>query len=307
MKTDKPLAIVVGVSSQLGGSVTRSLEAAGYAVCGLSRRPHPEASIPMYRYDEIRGTAEPSLPKDIAVVISLAPLPAISRLLSLFDQCPRLRRVIAFGTTGIYTKADSSSPEEREFVTAQLRGEKALATWSGARGVSWTLFRPTMIYGLDEDRNVAFIRTIFRRFHCFPMPLGARGVRQPVHADDLGRACSQALSLAGTGNRAYNLGGGEVLFYEDMVRRIRLADGHHPVVVPVPRFIYYLLIHLARRFMGQTHLHTEMVDRMYADLVTDNSAAEADFGYAPRPFQPPDKAHHHVRYPPLRAGKRPTG
>ena len=277
---------IFGMTSQIGRSIERRLSAAGYSVVGVSRRSGLTFDIPMHEFDPASHTITPPLPKT-SILISLAPLPALSDILRAVDTEVGLERVIAFGTTGIFTKADSSSPDERRFVQAQLEGEKFLAAWSDGNGIGWTLLRPTMIYGINKDLNVAFIRSIFRRFHCFPLPIGATGVRQPVHVEDLAGACLKLLAHTETVNKAYNLGGGEVLLYEDMVRRIRRADGHSSHLIPIPRTIYYLLIHMARLFMGLAHLRTEMVDRMYADLVTDNSIANRDFGYDPRPFDPP--------------------
>lgn len=277
---------IFGITSQIGCSIAKHLRAVGYSVVGVSRRSGLISDVPMHEFDPASHTITPSLPKT-SILICLAPLPAISDILHTVDKGVGLERIIAFGTTGIFTKADSSSPDERRFVQAQLEGEKFLAAWSDGHGVGWTLLRPTMIYGVNEDLNVAFIRSIFRRFHCFPLPIGASGVRQPVHVEDLAGACLKLLEQTETVNKAYNLGGGEVLLYEDMVRRIRRADGHSSHLIPIPRTIYYLLIHMARLFMGLAHLRTEMVDRMYADLVTDNSVANQDFGYDPRPFDPP--------------------
>jgi NAD dependent epimerase/dehydratase family len=277
---------IVGITSQIGLSIEKQLRAAGYSVVGVSRRSGLKSDSPMHVFDPGAHSITPPLP-NISILICLSPLPAICDILRTLDKTANLERIIAFGTTGIFTKADSSSPDERRFVQAQLDGERFLAAWSAAHNIGWTLLRPTMIYGVNGDLNVSFIRSIFRRFHCFPLPIGATGVRQPVHAEDLAFACVKLLGQPVTVNKAYNLGGGEVLPYEDMVRRIRLADGRSSHLIPIPRTVYYLLIHMARLFMGLAHLRTEMVDRMYADLVTDNSAAQQDFGYSPRPFEPP--------------------
>lgn len=277
---------IFGFSSQIGLPLCQRLQAAGYSVVGVSRDECPGALVPVHRYDPVTRSVVPPLPA-ISAMISLAPLPVISEVLELLTAGLMPERIIAIGTTGIYSKADSTSSEERAFVDAQLLAEKYLVVWAEKREIGWTLLRPTMIYGINQDRNVAFIRTMFRRFGFFPMPIGARGVRQPVHVDDLAVACVQILENSATRNKAYNLGGGEVLPYEDMVRKIRSVDGLPALLVPTPRSIYYLLILMARLLLGQKQLRTEMVDRMYADLVADNTAASDDFGYAPRQFEPP--------------------
>lgn len=277
--------VVLGVSSQIACALLPALSAQGHTVRGVSRHAQSLSNVPVHVLDSVNLTCAPALDHADAI-ISLAPLPSIDIAL---DLCAKLNcnRLISFGTTGVFTKANSPSPEERTFVEQQLGGEKRLSDAGDLLGINWTLFRPTMIYGASADHNVAFIRSMIRRFHCFPMPIGARGARQPVHLADLASACTAALYNTMTFNRAYNLGGGEVLLYEDMVRRIRDADGHDAPILPIPLFVYHALVRLARRMPAFNYLREEMVDRMYADLVTDNTEASRDFGYSPRFFEPP--------------------
>ena len=277
--------VVIGVSSQITRALLPALSAQGHSVRGVSRHTQSISSVPVHVLDTANLRCTPALDHADAI-ISLAPLPSINLAL---DLCQKLNcnRLIAFGTTGVFTKANSPSPEERVLVEQQLGGEKRLSDAGDLLGINWTLFRPTMIYGASADHNVAFIRSMIRRFHCFPMPIGARGARQPVHLADLASACTAALYNTMTFNRAYNLGGGEVLLYEDMVRRIRDADGHDAPILPIPLFVYHALVRLARRMPAFNYLREEMVDRMYADLVTDNTEASRDFGYSPRHFEPP--------------------
>ncbi len=151
-----------------------------------------------------------------------------------------------------------------------------------------------MIYGAGTDQNVTFIRSMIRRFRVFPIPFGATGLRQPVHVEDLADACVNVLNNSATYDRAYNLGGGEVIEYAEMVRRICRADGLPPRLIFIPGAVYRWLVRVARRIPGLSHLSETMVDRMFVDLTTDNSDAERDFSYSPRPFQPTGRitVHH---------------
>ena len=86
--------------------------------------------------------------------------------------------------------------------------------------------RPTLIYGLGKVKNVREIAALIKRFGFFPIVGAGNGKRQPVHAEDLARACVSALLTETAANRAYNISGGEVLTYREMVNRIfaSLAD-----------------------------------------------------------------------------------
>jgi hypothetical protein len=86
--------------------------------------------------------------------------------------------------------------------------------------------------------------------------------------------------------RSYDLGGGERLPYPEMIRRLFSAQSMSPRLVPVPKSMLYLAVLLAKGLPGYQFLRKEMVDRMYTDLIVDQSAAEQDFGYAPGGFRP---------------------
>ena len=233
-------------------------------------------------FDEQRGCFNPPLDSADAV-ISLAPLPKIGVVLRMAEVLGA-KRVIAFGSTGRFSKVGSSSSIERDFVTQQEKAEWIFSSQSEAAGISWTLFRPTMIYGADADQNVTFIKSVVQRFGFFPMPLGAKGLRQPVHVDDLAAACVSALECERAFNRAYNLGGGEVLSFPELVRRIFRAEGRMPLLLPVPMAVYYLLITAAKKFPKAAFVRKEMVERMFQDLTADNKPAIDDFRYNPRSF-----------------------
>ncbi|MCP5181411.1 MAG: NAD-dependent epimerase/dehydratase family protein [Pseudomonadales bacterium] len=276
---------VIGVSSHVAPAVIGALSEAGFQVTGFSRSGETRAGITAVRYDDDSGTFSPH-PGRLDALVNLAPLPLVASVLRMASLLGA-SRLIAFGSTGVFSKADSTSPMERQFVADQREAEEVLARESARLGIHWTLFRPTMIYGAGGDQNVTFIRNSIRRFHVFPLPLGRSGLRQPVHVADLALACTRVLENETTFDRAYNLGGGEVLPYSDMVRRIFRADGHSPKLLPIPAPLFRLLVKLASRLPGLAYLRPEMVDRMRDDLVADNTDAARDFGYSPRGFEPP--------------------
>ncbi len=150
--------------------------------------------------------------------------------------------------------------------------------------LAWTLLRPTMIYGADTDLNVTFIKAIICKFGFFPLPWGAKGLRQPVHVMDLASACVAVLDCKVCFNRAYNLGGGEVIEFAEMVRRIFHSQGKKPWIVYIPKWLYLLAIKILAKLPRYSFLRGEMVERMFADLTVDNEPAMNDFGYKPQAF-----------------------
>jgi len=273
---------VVGAASQIGHALLPRLAAKGILAYRIGRGGAESSVEALHVFDGQRSCFNPQLDSADAV-ISLAPLPTIADVLKMADILGA-KRVIAFGSTGTFSKVGSSSAIEQDFVAQQVQAERLFSSQSEAAGIAWTLLRPTMIYGADADQNVAFIKSMIREFGFFPMPWGAKGLRQPVHVDDLAAACVTALECEPAFNRAYNLGGGEVLSFPELVRRIFRAERRRPVLLPVPVPLYYLLIAAAKKFQKAAFVRKEMVERMFQDLTTDNKPAFVDFGYHPRTF-----------------------
>ena len=224
-----------------------------------------------------------SPPRHTPALIHLAPLWLLSA--ELLDRSGA-RRVIAFGSTSRFSKEASSSPGERALARRLAEAEARLASEAEARGIAWTVFRPTLVYGCGRDQNVARVARLIRRYGVFPLAGEARGLRQPVHADDLAAACVAALGAPAAFNRAYDLSGGETLSYRAMVAAIARACGRRPRLPAVPVGLLRAAIGLARHWPGGRDLTVGMAERMNQDLCFDHAEATRDFGYRPRAFDP---------------------
>ncbi len=170
------------------------------------------------------------------------------------------------------------------------RAEDSVASTCARLGIAYTIFRPTLIYGVGRDRNVADIARFAKRFGVFPILGRGLGLRQPVHAADLAQACMLAMNSSATFNQIYNLSGGETLTYQEMVERVFQALGKPARIVRIPEPLFRIAIHFARQIPAYRHLKPEMASRMGRDLCFDHTAAEQDFGYSPRPFLLNDRA-----------------
>ena len=196
------------------------------------------------------------------------------------------QRIVVLSSTSRFTKDASSDPEEQAVARRLAEAEARVQAWAESRGVEWVILRPTLIYGLGRDKNIAEIARFIRRFGFFPLFGKAEGLRQPVHAEDVAAACVAALQAHGAANRAYNLSGGETLAYREMVARIFAALGRRPRLLAVPLWVFSLAVAVLRRLPRYRHWSAAMALRMNRDLVFDHSAASRDFAFKPRAFAP---------------------
>lgn len=281
--------LVTGASSVVARYLVPLLLEDGRELVLISRsRPDFLAGLPepvWVRADLCEMQSAAAFSRAVDTLIHLAPLPLLPAIVnSLRPAFPR--RIVAFGTTSRLTKAESGSVAERRMVAEQAEAEDWLKQLGDALGIRWTLFRPTMIYDGQNDKNVTLIARFIRRFGFFPLVGEASGKRQPVHAADLAQACRLVLDNKAAYGNIYNLAGGEVLSYRKMIERIFAREGKTPRYLHIPPALLRTGLGLARRLPRYRYLDPAMAGRMNKDMAFDCAEAARDFNYRPRPFMP---------------------
>ena len=275
--------LVTGATSQVGLCVVRRLIAAGASVLAISRNdpiPFQHAQLRWIKGD----LTDSGLDLDgylLDIAVHCAPLWHLPPTLKLLADA-EIKRVIAFGTTSVFGKVLSRNARERELVEKLSRAEADITERCQMFGIQWTIFRPTLIYGVGLDVGVTSLTKLINFLGFFPVYPPAFGRRQPVHADDLAIATLQALENPITYGKAYNLSGGEVLTYRDMLERLFAICGKK-VRIENNTFLPFLL-DIAGRITGKRHINGEIARRMNDDLMFFHDDAKRDFGFTPRKF-----------------------
>jgi nucleoside-diphosphate-sugar epimerase len=282
-----PRIIVTGATSIIGQFLLPKLANSGCEVHAISRNDRSpvttEKNIFWHSSDISHAEQFPCLSAD--ALVHLAPLWLLPPLLPVLDSL-QTKRVIGFGSTSVFSKVGSVNPDERRLSAHLAEAEEAISKLCATLGINWTVFRPTLVYDCVQDKNITRIARFIRRFGFFPLLGEGRGLRQPVHADDLANACILALWRPDTFNRAYNLSGGETLSYLHMVARIFNTLGKPARFLAVPEWGFHAAIQLVRLLPGRRGLNLEMATRMNVDLCFNHSEATRDFDFSPRLFLP---------------------
>lgn len=275
-------ALLFGASGAIGASLTARLLATGWSVDAVSRDAHAPQPHLHWRIGEF--AALPALPTRCDVIFSCGPLDLFSHWYA--NAGITCLRVVAFGSTSDTTKRAAADPGERELAARLQASSERVFAAAGARGAHATLLRPTLVYGSGRDRNLSRIAQLARRSGVFVLPANARGLRQPVHVDDLAEAAlAAALSPAARG-RDFALPGGETLAYRDMVARVLDTLSPRPRLLQLPSPLFALALWAAHRTGRLRGLPAGAVARMREDLTFDVAPARDAFGYAPRAFAP---------------------
>lgn len=278
--------LVLGGSSQAGSWLVPSLIESGWTVHLVSRGMKPQVDYgpnAIWHSLDLRDATARFPAVEIRVVFDT--LGIASEWLDRMREAGA-RRVITFSSTSVFTKVDSSDPVDIKSINDVQKREQGFAETCARLRIGWTILRPTLIYGGKfGDRTVRDIARVIRLFGFFPAFGSAAGLRQPVHAADLAKACMQICDNEATFNRGYNLGGGEILPYHEMIARIFTAMGRRPRIVRIPLAAFALAAKVARLHPRYRHIRSSMAERMEKNMTFSNAEATADFGFAPRPFE----------------------
>ena len=267
--------VVFGASGQIGRFLLPRLVAANAAVQAISRHPRDAAAGVSW----LRGALPDAVPTLTATdaLISLGPLDAF---VAWLERTPLAGapRVVATSSMSAVSKTTSPDAGERALGARLCDAEQRLAARCDALGATWTMLRPTLIYGAGMDRSLTPLARRAARWRVFPLPAG-NGLRQPVHAEDVALAVLAALDRPQSAGQVIPLGGGERLTAAAMFARVRAALPIATLPLPIPRAALRIAGRMLPRLRGP-------LARLDQDLIADNAAAERLLGITPRPFAP---------------------
>jgi len=196
----------------------------------------------------------------------------------LLDSAKRggVERVVYMSQNG----ADSKSPYE--FLRSKGRAEDMVTT----SGLKWTVFRPSVIFGPDDEFVNVLGRMVRLSPLVFPLPGGGTARFQPIAVGDVARAVRQSLSDSVTVGRILSIGGSTPLTLRQMTERILVAMNTSRKLVAVPVAAIRPLVAAAERLLPNPPVTTSLLDLLAIDNVVPDNAISEVFGIMPVPFAP---------------------
>ena len=277
-----PRWMVLGATGAIGRFLLEDLRARGATVLAVSRAP-PAPDDDTLRW--LRADLQSTLPLNEAeFLVSAGPLDALANLLTRAPDCLRCRRLVAFSSTSASVKSDSADAHERDLAARLRQAEQSLAQWCSARGTELVVLRPTLVYGAAMDQHLTRLARVALRLGFLPLPGSCRGLRQPVHAQDLARVAIAAALQSGPVAGSYTLAGGETLSFHAMVQRMLATLSGTPPLVRVPPPLFRAAYAVARALKPAWGPGFAALARLEQDLVFDDSAARARLHWSPRSF-----------------------
>src|ERR1700682_4425970 len=251
----KPV-LVTGAAGMVGIHTCRELTKDGWQVRALIRDPARAAmalgQLPVeFRVGDARdATTLRNCLSGCGAVVHLAAIAiekkgesyresntaATERLISA-ARAEGVARIIFMSQNG----ADSRSPYP--FLHSKGVAQDSVKT----SGLRWTILRPSVIFG-PEDQFVNVLGRLIRLTpKIFPLPNGGAARFQPIAADDVARVIRLTLEKKETLGQVYGLGGAVPLTLREMTERILTAMGTTRRIVSVPVRMLRPLVELAER------------------------------------------------------------
>lgn len=185
-----------------------------------------------------------------------------------------LNRAIFVSTTAIFTKLNANSKVVR------LAAEKVIKNSQ----LNYTILRPTMIYGTPDDRNMIRLLKLIETSPVIPVFGDGRSLQQPVHVEDVAWAIITAAQATQMNRKEYNVSGGEVLDYNQVISLSAKALDKRPILLHIPKDLSVNFLKMTERLKIKLPVKAEQVERLNEDKTFDHTPAKIDFGYSPRTF-----------------------
>lgn len=286
--------LITGITGFVGSHLAARLVAQGHRVRGIVRTPGERVHLaPQVRAELVAGdvTQRDSLTsamRGIDAVIHLVAI-AYERGGAKYEaiNAQGTRNVVdAAKAAGIKRllhlsalAADPRSPYG--YLCSKGQGEDAVR----ASGLDWTIFRPSVLVGQEDEFANALARWLVITPLAFPLVGDGQARFQPLWVEDLVTIMGMALSDPATIGKAYDLGGPEQMTYEAMVRQILVALHRSRVLLKVPVPVMNPVIKAMEWLLPKPPATTSLLDLLKVDNTTTPDAVERQFGFKPRPFR----------------------
>ncbi|WP_233233614.1 complex I NDUFA9 subunit family protein [Bordetella sp. LUAb4] len=161
---------------------------------------------------------------------------------------------------------------------AQAQARARAATQPGIQPQSqpaidppWTLLRPSVIFGADDNFTNLFAR-LARRFPVLPLA-GAQARLQPVHVQDVAAAIVAVLGTSHAAGKTYELAGPQVYTLEEVASLCARWSGHPRLVCRMPDGLGRLQASMLAMLPGTPLMSPDNLDSLRVDNVASGPMA----------------------------------
>ena len=287
------MILVTGATGFVGRRVVARLTAAGYAVRCLVRPAYKERQLPpgvsvhMVAGDLADAAALRVALQDVDIIIHLAGIwtECGARTFEAVNYQGTLNLLEAALEVGARRVIFASYPTaDRNSAFAFLRSKGMAEEAIKSCGLSFTILRPSLVYGAD-DYLTTNIATVLKSIpFIFPVIGDGQTRFQPLWVEDLATCIERCLTNPKTTGHTFALGGPAYLTINDMLDIIARTLHAHRRKVFVRAPLARTAAEWMERVMPHPLLTTTTVDLLGVDTTTELGAVSRHFGFDPARF-----------------------
>jgi len=282
------MVLLIGATGFLGPEVLKALLAKNYKVNCLVRPSSSRTALlgiaksAGKNIDFSTGTLESgdsiiTVIKKAKSVIYIVDLEHTHLLETFLKTAARagLKRVIFISSTTVLIPLESRTKSQK------IKSENLIKK----SGLDYTILRPSMIYGSEDDPN--FSKMIkFIKDKGFFMTFGSgNNLIQPIYIEDVAGSVSSIINNKKTYKKTYNIAGKESLKYNYMLEIVKEKLKKRFRVIKLPLRLSRFLISLYAGVSRNPLLTADQIARMGVDKVYSCQKAREDFGFSPVSFE----------------------
>uniref|UniRef100_A0A7C3ZXR8 NAD-dependent epimerase/dehydratase family protein n=1 Tax=Planktothricoides sp. SpSt-374 TaxID=2282167 RepID=A0A7C3ZXR8_9CYAN len=169
---------------------------------------------------------------------------------------------------------------------SKLAAEQALISLASESDMTWTILRPTLVYGPGNPGNMERLIKLVKKG--LPLPFGqVNNSRSLVYVGNLVDAIITCLTHPNAKNQTFLISDGEDLSTPDLIRKIAYHLDCPCNLLPVPPSLLRVagnLGDMGEKLLGRSlPLNTPTIDRLLGSLVVDSSKIRNTLNWQP-PF-----------------------
>ena len=276
--------LVTGATGFVGPAVANAIVDAGHEVRVLERKPGSWSKARIRCQEAVQG--DMTDPQSLRT--AAAGRDVVVHLVAIRQGRPEaFEQVMVEGTRSLIAEAKEAGVKRFVLMSALGTTEetKDLVPYYGAKwqqekdleasGLEYVIFRPSFIFGRDGGILPTF-RKLARLTPVTPITGSGAQRIQPIWIDDLSAYFAAAVDKPEAANRLFELGGPDVVSWNEFWERLKKALGVSRPSVHVPMGFMRLNALVTERLPGNIPLTRDLLKMLEAgdNVVTDAAAVE---------------------------------
>lgn len=282
--------LLTGATGYVGGRLLTALVAAGHRVRCLARRPEALHHRAGPQVEIVAGAAQDGASLDRAlagceVAYYLVHSMGIGGRFEAADRQAAARFGEAARTAGVRRIIYLGALGTGGGLSPHLASRHEVGRILAASGVPTLEFRASIVIG-SGSLSFEMIRALVERLPVMIAPRWVRTRAQPIAIEDVIAYLLAGLDIATAERRVWEIGGSDVVSYEDLMREYARQRGLRRLIVPVP----VLSPTLSSLWLGlvtplYARVGRKLVDSMRNETVVADDSARRTFAVRPRGFR----------------------